>query len=178
MCEDVILCQRLDLQNLGELVHSQRFREKHRSEANDEKDLQRCLKKMQDWPEDVVHEARVYYDTEGSRQWSLFISGGGPFKYSSDCTLSEHLKSGKIAWPLHEAFRVSGIAGGCLIAAAFRRKSFNSGSEVAQQVKESPHLLLGLAAASDSYCALGYANVPELADYRIQEYDGKESVVW
>ena len=188
LCEEIELCQRLNLQKLGQHIHKQRFRERHCSPRDaDEKmsyeaDIQQCLEKMQDWPEDIVHAARAYYDTEGAQYWSLFVSGGGPFSYDSDCTFSEHVKSIKIAWPLHEAFRVSGIAGGCLIAAALRKKSLPSESQsvMAEEMGQSPspQLLLGLAAASGSCCALGYADVPELVDYKIHEYDGKESVVW
>ena len=182
VCQDIELCQRLNLQKLGEQIHTQRFREK--SIANGDKsyeaDLHQCLETLQDWPEDVLQAAQAYYDTEGFRYWSLFISRGGPFQYSTDCTFSKHIKLEKTAWPLHEAFRVSGIAGGCLIAAALRDKCKvrPSASVAAGQASESPQLIVGLAAASSMYCALSYANVPELADFKVHEYDGKESVVW
>ena len=177
VCQDIEFCQRLNLQKLGEKIHTQRFREKAQDKSY-EADLQQCLETLQDWPTDVLQAARAYYDTEGFRYWSLFISGGGPFPYSTDCTFSRHIKLKKTAWPLHEAFRVSGMAGGCLIAAALRNKSKVTPSAAAGQACESPQLILGLAAASSVNCALGYANVPELADYKIHDYDGKESVVW
>lgn len=70
------------------------------------------------------------------------------------------------------------MAGGCLIAATFRNKSKVVPSAAAGKACESPQLILGLAAASSVNCALSYANVPELADFEIHYYDGKESVVW
>ncbi|KAL3131940.1 hypothetical protein ABBQ38_007636 [Trebouxia sp. C0009 RCD-2024] len=179
VCDDVELCQRLDLQKLGELVHKQRFREKSNNDIFED-DYRQCLKKLHAWPTDVLEAARAYYDTQGLGYWSLFLPHGGLFQYSTDCTFAEHVKLGKTLWPLHEAFRVSGIAGGCLIAASFREKS-RVGSAVsvaAGQATESPQLILGLAAASGPHCALGYADVPELADYEIHENDGKEHVVW
>ena len=168
---------RTRLQKLGEFVHTQRFREKSRSQADD---LHQCLEKMQDWPTAVLQAARGYYDIEGAGYWSRFIAGGGPFQHSSECTFTEHVKPKNTSWPLHEAFRVSGIAGGCLIAAAFREKSqvLPPASATVGQASEPPHLILGLAAASGDCSALGYANVPELADYKIRKYDGKERVVW
>ena len=175
VCEDIELCQRLDLQKIAELIHTQRFREKEGSQAHD---LHQCLEKMQDWPTDVLQAARAYYDTEGARYWSVFIPRGGPLQYSTQCTFAEHLKLKKTIWPLHEAFRVSGIAGGCLIASSFRKNSQVLSAASVGQASESPQLILGLAAASGEYCALAFADVPELADYIIHEYDGKESVVW
>lgn len=179
VCEDVELCQRLDLQGLGELVHRQRFREVHKHEVYEE-DYHRCLKKLQAWPTDVLEAARAYYDTEGAGYWGVFLPGGGPFEYSAERTFAEHVKHSKTAWPLHEAFRVSGIAGGCLIAASLRKKSqvLSAASVAAGQPAVSPQLIVGLAAASGVHCALGYAEVPELADYEIHESAGKERVVW
>ena len=182
VCQEIELCQRLNLQKLGEQIHTQRFREKSIADGDKsyEADLHQCLETLQDWPTDVLQAAQAYYDTEGFCYWSLFISRGGPFQYSTDCTFSKHIKLKKTAWPLHEAFRVSGIAGGCLIAAALRDKCKvrPSASVAAGQASESPQLIVGLAAASSMYCALSYANVPELADFKVHEYDKKESVVW
>ncbi|KAL3163392.1 hypothetical protein ABBQ32_009775 [Trebouxia sp. C0010 RCD-2024] len=177
--EDIKLCQRLDLQKLGELIHMQRFREKRKNDIFED-DYHQCLKKLQAWPTDVLQAARVYYDTQGLGYWSLFLPHGGLFHYSTDCSFAEHVKLGKTLWPLHEAFRVSGIAGGCLVAASFRKKLqlASTVSVAAGQVTESPQLILGLAAASGPHCALGYADVPELADYEILENDGQECVVW
>lgn len=179
VCEDIELCQRLDLQTLAELVHTQRFREKHANPAF-EYDLRESLKRMQEWPAGVVQAARAYYDSEGARYWTVFCPEGGPLPYSANCTFAEHIKLKKTPWPLHEAFRVSGIAGGCLIAASFREKMevLPAAAVAAGRAIVSPQLMLGLAAASDVYAALGYVDVPELADYKIHEYDGKEDVVW
>ena len=181
VCQHVQLCQRLNFQELGEHIHTQRIRESiANKDRNAQADLDQCLEKMQSWPADVLQAAQAYCDTEGARHWSLFISGGGPHKYSADCTFSEHIRLKKNAWPLHEAFRVSGIAGGCLIASYLCEKlQVITDAPIASKLaSESPQLILGLAAASDVYCALGYANVPELADYTIYDYDGKETVVW
>ena len=179
VCEDIELCQRLHLQKLGELIHTQRFREQHKDEMYED-DYRQCLKNLQGWPMDVLQAARAYYDAEGSGYWSLFLPRGGIFQYSTDCTFAEHVKLGNSAWPLHEAFRVSGVAGGCLIAASFRKKlQVASNVSVATgHATDSPQLLLGLAAASGMHCALGYADVPEFVDYEIREYDGREHVVW
>lgn len=181
VCQDIELCQRLNLQKLGEHVHTQRYREAAKDDLY-QADLDKCLEQMQDWPTDVVQAARAYYDTEGADHWSFFVLGGGLFQYRADCSFSEHIKLQKTAWPLHSAFTVSCIAGGCLMAASLRKKMqlFPAVSVCPEHASEceSPQVLLGLAAASGDYCALGYADVPELADYVIHDYDGKESVGW
>lgn len=181
VCQDIELCQRLNLQKLGEHVHTQRYREARKDNLY-QADLDKCLEQMQDWPADVVQAARAYYDTEGADHWSLFVLGGGLFQYRADCSFSEHLKLQKTAWPLHSAFTVSRIAGGCLMAASLRKNKqlFPAVSVCPEHASEceSPQVLLGLAAASGDYCALGYVDVPELADYEIHDYDGKESVGW